>query len=922
MNKKLLTLFAASAIALLFSCSDDVGEESQLERGANLYLTVQKALSGEPASGATAQLIMSDITVQETTSEDGEATLRIKAGSHTLEVEMAGYAKARKFVETAELINQGRLVVADAYENVQLYSTSTKTGLKGLLYYTNARGESVPMEGVPMRIDFPSYLDLAQSSYDCSTTNSKGEYSCPGLPAVGSKYSLYALGTEIDGVAYPAVKIDNVPLRYDIESNNLKRNYENGIRTFTLMETYKELENSKAGEPLTLIFSEAVDTAQFQNSMINVSQAAKLEWLCTKDICKELKLTPLPKWNVGTSTITFNGLKGFIGNPYYGTFNLKVLGIDISGEQVKGLGFVGIGVNKPDIDYPDKAAKISWAKIEGATGYEVFVKVDSTNAKLEQVANFELVTCNPTESNNKLTCEMNINSGNSINGRTNQVIVRAKNSDSYSKFSEPLNIAAKDDKKSPTYATWAHTIIDPCHETGDNCKLGYYFVQGHNATGGIIEFYEFNKDLRGAIDTRTFETRYLLTSTGESKLHMPEAYDKELTNIPAIDNNAKTVISYGRIFFNKPMDTTVALTQDERVVCELVPGNNSANACKKLILKAKWNNSQNIGLTVTTTSENDVNSDININWIIRGLKGKNGEDFVANPGGSTPIKEVRINFKADKPADMCVLHAFDGGCPGATEANKKAYCELYDNDPDNLEPGCYKYGCDADLFVTDSRQCRNHCQYYRGADKNNTICDLPCTNFTRDSDLCRIHCRQDGFAETQGGVGGECNGWCNGYNNPGSAGGLYPNGTFTLGCTNYDMCKPYNDSNGDDDSYLGNCGGYCTSHILDNYESTLTCNGDIFPNLTGSSSGVGWCFTEEDEHLGCYGYCGSNNGKRDYANCRLQACIHNKGESTTDCKDYDDYCERAIALDNYGNCDDWCAILANANEIACVGVGP
>jgi len=197
MNKILIPL-ALSVFALLYSCGDNVQSNGTPEDGS-LYLTVQDASNGNLLAGAKATLG----STEDTTNSKGLATFKFQAGSHLLLVEKENYASMRKFVTTSDVASGGFSIVSDTYESVRLYPTTA--GLKGILYYKNSNGQSIPMPEMPIRIDF-TQSDLATTSYSCGTTNSKGEYTCENLPAIGSGYSIYALGVEINGVNYPPKK--------------------------------------------------------------------------------------------------------------------------------------------------------------------------------------------------------------------------------------------------------------------------------------------------------------------------------------------------------------------------------------------------------------------------------------------------------------------------------------------------------------------------------------------------------------------------------------------------------------------------------------------------------------------------------------------------------------------------------------------
>jgi len=661
---KILILLAVSLFALLYSCGDEV-QKSQPD-DATLYVTVQDGRDGSLLAGAKATLG----TTQGTTDAKGLATLKFKSGSRVLLVEKENYASYRTTVLPAaanDVASNGVSIVGDIRQSVQLYPATA--GLKGVLFYRDSRNIPVPMPGVPIRVDITG-SSLATTSYGCGKTNDNGEYECKDLPAIGSSgFSVIALGTEISGVNYPATTIPatSSSLLPGVVANNGRTDYSAANIAFVLIDSQNRIiENANKSQPLTLVFSEAIDATQFRQNWVTVSsnQAVNIEWEGT-----QLKLAPaLPGWIDGTQ-ITLrtgaDGIKSISGKTLSGTvsLSLKVLDKDISEGKVEGVKDSSVTPAKKDsIEYTSLQARITWNKFIGAASYKVFVRTSDTT-------NFKEVAVTSTA--NDTTATVNINDGKPIGGKTNWVRVQAYNGNRKSLFSDPVEIKAKDDEKAPTYAISGTSILDR-----GPVWLNDYCVSVPDENG-IIKFC-----LNGTeqLTSDEFLEKYDL----KTKLGDKAAYDREIA--------PNEIIAFGRVFFNKPMNTSSV----PRVTC--APDTDAG--CKKLKLTPKWNNDQNLNLTVTTVAGNVVTAYSDITFSINGLKGANSKDFAANGAAAVKIRFVSESY-CNSPAGLADYNGCTVQACGKDIKNSK--CGDYYCNTNKDETLCSKY-------CTESNITTSYCQ--------------------------------------------------------------------------------------------------------------------------------------------------------------------------------------------------------------------
>jgi len=848
MNRILILLAVGAFVALLCSCGDSTQSNGTNYLGeATLYLTVSDASDATLLEDVQATLD----SAKGATDDKGRVTFKIQAGSHLLQVDKEDYASVRKFVTTADKASGGVSIVPDIYENLRLYKKNAT--INGTLYYINAKGQSVPMSGVEIRVGTTnnSTLNLAETSYSCGTTGKDGKYTCSNLPAVGANYTVYSLEKEIDGVVYPAKNLGaGASLLPGVVINRAKEDYTKASIAFILLEKPGIIENADKSKPITLKFSEAVDTSQFKSSWISVSQAVNIKWKSCDNGCTQLELTPLPDWKEGTS-ITIEGDITSIGNRKFGSsvnFRLEVKDVDLSGEQVK------VKIRNPeDIFYDATVATFYWDKLDGAIEYDVYLKTSDTT-------NFELVQSVRVDS-----ATIGINGGYAIGDKANQVRVQATNRTSKSAFSEAVEIKAEDDGKEPTYAAEGTAIFDPCGDytlSTNKCLPDYVYAPNADPnTDGVINFYRYPNALSES--PAVFATNHNLSNVLSKK----QAFNKE-QRYPH-QYNTDTIVAYGRVFFNKPMNTKNKLSFD----CDAEVG--GRDACSKLTLKGVWNNNQSLKLIVTTeATRNGITDPIDITYTISGLKGENGNTFRANPGETPRVNDIKIRFATSNPCLSIATATYE-------ECGEVTYCGFH---PTTYDGYCGNYNCSHVSAENPWCDPWTYCPSFPTSYGSNCS-DYNCTNVSADNGSCDV------------------NTYCP----------LWP--------TNYNRCADYNCINTSPNNTNCNVNTYCP-HWPNAFETTDRCldynckNVDIYgvDSQGNETCATTYCSSWVNDYNKCADYNCHENSKdhyecRDYGDIRDDYCI-----TTTGKLDYE-YCQNQACFANFveSECSAYCLEVGNSD---------
>jgi len=874
--KKSLILFAAGVFALLYSCGDDT--QSSITVGeANLYLTVQDASNGNPLNDA-------DVAIGSVSgkTKDGLVKLKIQAGTQVALVSKESFASARLALGS-DAVSNGVSIVDDIYEDVSLYPLTA--GLTGTLYYTNSRGKSVPMAGMPIRVDV-QVSSLVKTSYDCGVTDAAGKYTCTGLPAVGSNYKVYALGVNIGGVNYAPKELKassltsyQVSLLAGVTANSRKEDYGAASLAQILLNVPGDISFDDKDKPLTLEFSEAVDSSLFKSTWIAASQAISIAW---KDCaaadgvtgCKKVEISPLPAW-LNETVINFSGITSVSGKIFnISPITIKVLDVDISAAVIEVA--VSPVTGETAIGYASTKAKITWNKVAGATGYRVLVQTSDTT-DFEEVAAITDTTDEVMINRYKNPVSLSgFESGwtaGSIGSKVNKVIVQAYNNTSKSPFSAAKEIKATDDAKAPNFINSDAMVFDPCAFSFSNgtawlCRAGYKKINQTAPTiPGLVAGKPYlEPDADGVVKflrSLTWGPLFDATEFANESQFGPEGYRVKLAEVLKETNAYEADIYgrpekagtlHGRVYFNKPMKAEIGV--ECRAAGKTAAQSVDDPGCKKLKVAATWETDQVLSLAVSTVKGNVVPESVekvDITYAITGLTGVNGLAFAA--GSPTSVNEVRIRFVADFVCNIPANQNDFTKCPAQ-------YCASATGKTDFTN--CLSVACE-NVGYSDNR-CENEPNY--------------CSRYGNWHNFDKCGC---------GYITWEVYDKCPEVSCKGQPGGLAPDGSPYSGNANNPVCIAWPES------------GYCGTTAAGNISvSETVCNAYC---LSSTDSG---CTYWNDNY-----YCSTNAGKLNYTNCQTEAC-NNNASGSVDCSGY---CGTATGLGDYDHCaDDICAGGTAYNE--------
>jgi hypothetical protein len=905
MNKKAFILFAAVLLALLFSCSGDTIQSSEqlpVETTAKLHMTAQDAITGNALESVSVTLQRTGET--KSTSENGTAVFEgVQAGVHKYTANKDGYASVRKEVQVGDNKDGGVFIATDGFSDIQLYPLTA--GLEGYLYYTDSTGKSVPMPEVSVRIEInDGYQGFITQTYEVKT-NDSGRYIFSKLPPMSSYYyKLYVLDKTIGSITYtPCELTGNANLVHNVVSKNPKKDYNSYVGNIFILTEYPRmpLTNEQTDAALLFKFSEKIDMSSVKSNTVVVKQnsvevATKIEWGESS-----ITITPVGKWTKNIE-VEINNLKSISGKSLTTTKTITLLKADLSGKKVTGL-IVPDSLKDGYLTYIRTRIDFRWNKLEGAEGYQVFVREEDSDSYREITTwcyNFREFKeyVNATDFKEYVTADCPFaynsavaNNGNAIKNKTNTFVVRAFNEQFQSTIIGADSVKVFNRAPTDLIKAGGYYIYDDCisYNTLKDCNAGWESVQPHIGSDTSFYFYDFNPD--PAYDPKTTINPYAFGAKYDlgEKLKQSDA----------------VVVSYGRLFFNRAMDMGVKPT----VSCKDETGAAVTNACSKLDLELAWSNGgnptrdMNLILTLKTKDGNVPTGygSVNVLFTIAGLKGKNGKEFTTKYGDKER-NVVNIRFATTIP-NPCDSEPFGLGCPCAT----------------NTAPSY--------LFTAD-QCCAIETNY-----NNNSVCHSnsdplndPCALFPGNTTACSNWCKTSTNASDS-----RCNAFCSaseGYNwdtyPECRTGSRNPCLMFGNGGRCNDWCRLSTNA-----EIAPSCNDFCKNQVTD-WETYTSCrtgrNGcDYFPGITVECNM--WCETPTNatDDL-CDEFCSISSNWDTYSDCRTRNACRTVGYLSSQCIDWcstpstsnasdpvcDSYCTTASIADYNDNCsarDDYCLLF-------------
>jgi hypothetical protein len=355
--------------------------------------------TGNPLPGATVTIISTGDSG--TTGASGAVAFdSIYVGEHNLKIDLAGYAS---LVRTAIISNteSGVNFVANEKE-VQIRLFPVNAQLEGTLFYENRYGNLAPAIGATVYIQF-ARTDLLNTIYEAKV-DIAGKYVFNALPATGG-YSIRALEYKSDSATYKSFAFTNegliagvksyIPQKvfsYNLNVNSTILNIIGDFRTHTV--------DSLGTEVVVFEFSDAVNLEPGESTVTITDPRVAVQKVWSADGKKlSLVLFGGAKWRQNFSVV-------FDLKSVNNATCREVLPISYvtRGRDLAATGAIGVVVNRvyvTEYTYRDTLGvhlasgfsdstlndfNIYWQPINGATGYNIFVKATTGNNRYINVA--------------------------------------------------------------------------------------------------------------------------------------------------------------------------------------------------------------------------------------------------------------------------------------------------------------------------------------------------------------------------------------------------------------------------------------------------------------------------------------------------------------------------------------------------------
>jgi len=454
MNKKLSLLLTAGTFALLSACGDSVVETDEnppINPNAKLTVLVRDGTTGEPLGGATVKLLSTGETITTNSANGAAIFASVYTGGHNVLVSKDDYASAVYDGDIGGAGQDGTFYIAkETTVSIELYPKTAS--LDGYLYYaTKEDGEVyLPVSNAKVLLTYTGPGDdFLERTETADVTGGKFEF--PKLAAVGINYTLLALPVSVtDGRTLEATTLSTEPLIPGVAAHiTNKEVYGQDVSTFILVSNKSRVTPAEA---VVFTFSDDINLDKIVKNAVSVSianQAANFVWAGNT-----LTITPVGEWKGSSFNVTgLNGAKVESVKGKTTTFNLSgypvtvVRNIDLSGVAIT-LAFV------PNVG----GDSLKWNNLgnvdltKSSDHYDVYYKL-STEKEYAPYAAASLVgtgtstsrcSTTPTPPCNETTATIAVPLAvSSLSGATGTVynfIVRGRNSESQTVFSNAVNV--------------------------------------------------------------------------------------------------------------------------------------------------------------------------------------------------------------------------------------------------------------------------------------------------------------------------------------------------------------------------------------------------------------------------------------------------------------------------------------------------
>jgi len=381
------------------------------------------------------------------------------------------------------------------------------------------------------------------------------------------------------------------------------------------VESYNDRIDSTAN--VVLEFSQNIDAAAFQPGWITINSSTTLAEAIVAG--KTITLVPVGgKWHSDLSIVVSSSLKATSGETLSGGFSktIKLKTAVLKGVAVGAPLLDSINWKDDILDYDASGVLLKFARIPGATDYYIYGKANTGRKKDEYVylgsipdvdklyKNDSILQASITLDRTKLGLDYSDDAqygvGTLQGTNTVQLIIQARNSESQTNLADATPLLLKDTWK-PSYSS-----------TLDNGQIIYY------ASGNPFN-YSYGSSFS-----------QLLSST--------------VASTAAQEINQCVALS-------EPMDTTIPLVGNWQVSGS-APETDAAKAAAKIVITPTWGNKAifdkvditvqpkdydryvcfNIKTTDTPNAEYASGADLNVRYVINGLKDKAGNDLYVEKG--------------------------------------------------------------------------------------------------------------------------------------------------------------------------------------------------------------------------------------------------------------------------------------------------
>jgi len=461
--KKFKLALLILGISLFASCSGDTVENTAATEAtkAKLVIIARDAVTNELVDGVTITL---QSPKKSATTKGGIVTFKdVRIGTHNIKVEKAGYASL-----SVEIPIDYEQIPVNETEGENLFSANegafivslypeTATA-EGYVFYTNARGVTLPAEGAKV------YIDLGEEHIKRlleAETDADGKYTFTELPAGSYVKDIRVVAPEggLDGIVFEST---NIPI---IDEDGHPAPIPSGNShippvTFTLnnanfVPEYKSTV-AKNGN-IVFTFTEDIDQSQITvgnavGTSVRVYYGSTTHPASIKFGSNTVTISPLPEWrsyldgNTDDNIIVrFSNLKSVTGKSYSREIEITLELKDLSKAVVSGL---DIYPSTQKFDYSDYRVSLIWNAVEGADYYIVYRQndKDSTYRKIKEVKAIKGATAYNTNNDvdDNYDDDGDYHNIGNLNGRTVSYKVVAGNKTSISPIAQATALVVKD----------------------------------------------------------------------------------------------------------------------------------------------------------------------------------------------------------------------------------------------------------------------------------------------------------------------------------------------------------------------------------------------------------------------------------------------------------------------------------------------